>query len=220
MKQFQIKKVLPVLLIVLMFLLTACQGSNSGSVANSSSGSVEHSTPAQNSSSESLSESSAAQGSSSSQDASSEETEKKKNYMDDLELTKTDGTTVKLSSLAKENTLLVFWATWCHFCVKEIPVLEELVKEYDNLSVVMINEGDSKEKVAEFEKANNMTLNSFIDEKSVYAQKFGISGFPSIIFLAEDLEVISFVSGKMDKEEFVNAFKLIKEFRTKRGDFN
>lgn len=146
--------------------------------------------------------------------------EKKKQYIEDYELIKTDGTKEKLSSLAKENTLLVFWATWCRYCVSEIPILEELAKEYDNLSIVMINTGDNKDTVAEFETKNSMTLTSFYDEQSVIARQLGITGFPTIVFLSEDLEFISYISGKMEKENFEEAFKKIKEFRTERGDFN
>lgn len=203
--------------LMLLFSLAACQDNSKETSAAMKSSAEMSAGSGMSTGSETNSGSEMTSGSTSTETGAEEP---KKTFIDDMELTKTDGTTVKLSSLAKENTILVFWATWCHFCVKEIPILEELAKEYDNLSIVMINTGEPKDTVAAFEKSNNLQIQTFYDEKSTIAQKYGISGFPSNMFLSEDLELIAFVSGKLDKEQFEDAFKKIKEFRTKRGDFN
>lgn len=214
--------------LMLLFTLAAC-GDNKKETSAEAGSSAQTSTSAEASSdAETSSTAEAGSGteagsgatSTTSAEGASDTTEKKRTIIEDMELTATDGTTVKLSALAKENTILVFWATWCHFCVKEIPILEELAKEHDNLSIVMINTGEAKDTVAAFEKANNLQIKTYYDEKSEIARKFGITGFPSNMFLSEELELIAFVSGKLEKKEFEDAFTKIKEFRTNRGDFN
>ncbi|MBQ0023824.1 MAG: TlpA family protein disulfide reductase [Prevotellaceae bacterium] len=63
----------------------------------------------------------------------------------DIELTKPDGSKVKLSSLYGKYTYIDVWATWCGPCCKEIPHLEELVKKMagkENLQFVSFSVDD------------------------------------------------------------------------------
>ena len=44
-----------------------------------------------------------------------------------------------LINLTSEVTLISFWATWCLPCIKEIDKINAFVKDYENLSVILIN---------------------------------------------------------------------------------
>lgn len=48
----------------------------------------------------------------------------------DIELTGTDGKTVKLSSLKGKMVLIDFWASWCGPCRKENPNVVEVYNKY------------------------------------------------------------------------------------------
>ncbi len=49
----------------------------------------------------------------------------------DFKLKDLDGNVVSLSSFAGKNIVMLdFWATWCNVCKREMPVLEQVYKEY------------------------------------------------------------------------------------------
>ncbi len=56
-----------------------------------------------------------------------------------------------------------FWAPWCGPCKMIAPVLEKLAQEYDGKVVVA--------------KVNT-------DENQEYAQKYGVQGIPTLLFVA------------------------------------
>ena len=56
-----------------------------------------------------------------------------------FELTKLDGTNVKLSDLKGKKVILNFWATWCN-CQQEMPDMEAFYKEHkENVEILAIN---------------------------------------------------------------------------------
>lgn len=144
-------------------------------------------------------------------------TEQPRSYLDDLTLNALDGTTVQLSSIAKKYTVIAFWATWCQYCIEEIPILTKL-QERDDVQVIMLNSGEKLDDVKEFVESNGITLDVFYDEDSSVATQYGVSGFPTLMFITEELEAMGIVPGKIDEANFLEIFDIIDEFRTERGD--
>ena len=46
---------------------------------------------------------------------------------------------VNSDSLLGKNVLLIFWATWCEPCIKELPYLKQINEEYKGNNLVMIS---------------------------------------------------------------------------------
>lgn len=134
-------------------------------------------------------------------------------YLEDMKLTQLDGTEVQLSSLAKKYTVIVFWATWCPYCIQEMPVLEELLAEKEDLAVIMINGGEPKKTVEDFQKSGQTSLPLFLDENNDLVRKFGVQGFPGLYFVTDKLQIIGALSGKLDKEQFEKVFTIMDEHR-------
>ncbi|MDD4295625.1 MAG: TlpA disulfide reductase family protein [Ruminiclostridium sp.] len=73
---------------------------------------------------------------------------------------------VKLTDYRGKVVLLNLWATWCGYCVKELPVLQQLHEEYgDDLVVFTVSCGEDKPKVKDFIDKNKYTFIVGLDKK-------------------------------------------------------
>lgn len=53
------------------------------------------------------------------------------------------GTTRNLSDYRGHVVILNFWATWCSYCLVEMPDMQQIVEDYSEVSVLAINRGDA-----------------------------------------------------------------------------
>jgi len=69
----------------------------------------------------------------------------------DFTLPTLDGETVALSQLGDTWVLLSFWATWCHYCLMQMPYLQAVFEEKGGqIEFVGINLGESEERVRRY----------------------------------------------------------------------
>ncbi len=110
----------------------------------------------------------------------------------DFELESLDGTITKLSDLKGKNVIINFWATWCDFCVEEMPDLQKLQDEYKDkdLLILAVNVGETKEEVEKFIEENNLTLTVLLDKDGIVSNTYGVSSFPSTLAVNKDVEVV------------------------------
>jgi peroxiredoxin len=81
-----------------------------------------------------------------------------------------DGSDIKLSDFTGKEVVLVFWATWCKYCVEEIPSLNVLQKDMgDEVKILAVSdEPDS-------------TVKDFIDGRKIgYTVAIASAGFESM----------------------------------------
>jgi thiol-disulfide isomerase/thioredoxin len=61
---------------------------------------------------------------------------------------------IQLSPSTNQYTLLDFWASWCGSCIKAIPKLDSLQKQFgNNLRIIMVNPKLAGDNAAKLEKA-------------------------------------------------------------------
>lgn len=81
-----------------------------------------------------------------------------------------------------------FWATWCPYCMKELPILEGIQQTVgaDNVQVVAINTEDR----AVFRKVrralSKLTLNMSYDPGKKSADLYGVNGIPHLLIIGRD----------------------------------
>ncbi len=120
----------------------------------------------------------------------------------DFELESMDGSVIKLIETRDKNVILNFWYTGCVFCVTEMPDLQKLQDTYqDDLLLLAINVGESKEKVEEFLDENNLSFTVLLDEDMNVAYDYGIRSFPTTIAVNKKGEVIGGYIGMLTYEQ-------------------
>lgn len=141
-----------------------------------------------------------------------EKNEKESLIAPDFELKSLDGNVVKLSELRDKNVILNFWATWCGFCIVEMPDLEKLQEAHtDDLLVLTVNVGESKEVVRKFVEENNLNLAVVLDEEMKVANNYGVRSFPTSIAINKKGEAIGGYVGMLTYEQMEQLYRYFEE---------
>ena len=108
--------------------------------------------------------------------------------MPSFTLTTLDGAVVDSDSIiGKKPVFLVFWATWCPNCKREIPHINELAAEFTSQGMLFlgINVGvnDSEAKVRRYAEKLKINYPVYFDKGSQLTKKFKVSGTPTVIIV-------------------------------------
>lgn len=142
----------------------------------------------------------------------------------DFETKKTDftlidqnGNKVSLSNYRGKKVVILYWAVWCPPCKEEVPIINELSKEYNDaifLTIVSPTLGENseyktyQEEIAAYIQKNNIEVPVLIDEGKKCLDIYGIERYPCTIFVDEYGDIREKVgseekSGKLTKEEII-----------------
>ena len=115
------------------------------------------------------------------------------------------GKKIQLSKVKANNTLLVFWASWCPYCKAALPKLE---KYYDpdhpeKLQIIAVSVDESKkpvEKEIKKEGYNWINIAELKGWDSPIAEMYGVSSTPTFFLLDKDKRIIAKPNiGKLEK---------------------
>jgi thiol-disulfide isomerase/thioredoxin len=100
--------------------------------------------------------------------------------------------------------LLNFWATWCAPCIKEMPDLSKLQKDFKrkNFKIIAISEDfKGAEEIRAFYKTNELTnLGIYMDKKNALFKELGIVGLPTTIIIDSEGKEVARAMGYIDWE--------------------
>lgn len=129
----------------------------------------------------------------------------------DFELESLNGT-IKLSEMRDKFVLLNFWATWCGYCVVEMPDLQKLQDTYkDDLLIITVNVGEDKETVQKFMEENNLDLTVVLDVDSNVANTYGVRSFPTTIAVNKKGEAVKGYVGMLTYEQMEQLYSFFEE---------
>lgn len=98
-----------------------------------------------------------------------------------------DGAEVHVSTHHGKVVVLTFWATWCGYCLKELPVLENLQRSVgkSRIEVVAINTDKDRAKyVAMRRRLKDFQLTMTADERGgEVAKPYAVTGLPYIVMI-------------------------------------
>lgn len=63
----------------------------------------------------------------------------------DFALLDINGNVIKLSDFRDKIVFINFWASWCPFCIDEMPDIQKVAMKYDDVTVLFINRGENIE---------------------------------------------------------------------------
>jgi thiol-disulfide isomerase/thioredoxin len=116
-----------------------------------------------------------------------------------------EGEAVTLTQIADGRPLVVnFWATWCPYCVEELPDFQGIVADYgDRVSFAFVDVTDgSRETVegaASFLEENGFAdLPAYYDTELAAATEYGASSLPTTVVVDGEGQIVSVSAGMID----------------------
>lgn len=129
----------------------------------------------------------------------------------DFELKDMEDNLVKLSDFRGKKVMINFWATWCGYCVKEMPDLMKLQEEYgDDLVILYVNVAETKSKIEEFVEEHSLTGTIVRDEDGKISATYGVSAYPTTYAINEKGEVVTGYRGFMEYNMMEIMYNMIK----------
>ncbi len=118
----------------------------------------------------------------------------------DFTLLNLEGEEVSLSDFRGQYILINFWATWCKYCDMEMPDLDRLNEENEDLVVLAVNVGEEKELVDEYIKEGDYRFPVVLDETGDVALTYLINAFPTSYFVDKEGILLGGVPGMLTYE--------------------
>lgn len=129
----------------------------------------------------------------------------------DIKLFDKNSNEVHLSDFEGKPVILNFWATWCGYCIQEMPDFEEAYKKYgDEIQFLIVNTDDGISKGEKFIANKGYTFPTYYDLEYNAAITYGISGIPRTIAIDKDGNIKYNRSGMLTKESLEAVIEMIK----------
>ena len=91
------------------------------------------------------------------------------------------GVAVSLSQFRGKVVLLNFWATWCHPCLQEMPLMDQLYQTLRQRPFVMwaVAMKEDREKVAPFMDKHHFQFTALLDRDGAVSTRYKLRGLPT-----------------------------------------
>ncbi len=121
----------------------------------------------------------------------------------DFTVTDLKGNPVRLSDYRGKVVFLNFWATWCPWCVKEMPSMQVLMnnlqKKYASQFVILaVDAGESVSQVKKWLKGKDLEFHFVLDPKGQVNGMYGVRGLPSTYIVKKNGEILGRAVGARD----------------------
>ncbi len=149
---------------------------------------------------------SSSQAASSSRSEGGETEEPERTAAPNFTMTDLEGNTVELDSLKGKPIVLNFWASWCGYCVQEMPDFDTVYQELgDEVTFVMLNVTDgvreTREKGEKHYAEKGYSFPVYFDDQGTQGTNtYGVSGFPTTYFIDRNGNLAAYAGGMIDEE--------------------
>jgi thiol-disulfide isomerase/thioredoxin len=119
----------------------------------------------------------------------------------DVDFLNADNQSVKLSSFRGRVVLLNIYATWCGFCMAEMPSLDKLSEKYEGAGLAVIPVGIDKEGVPllkQIFRKKGFDLPIYADPWQNLPQSYGLNGVPYAVLIDREGYEITRINGAVN----------------------
>ncbi|HEB69808.1 MAG TPA: TlpA family protein disulfide reductase [Desulfobulbus sp.] len=107
-----------------------------------------------------------------------------------------DGKPVDMAQvIGKQPVMLIFWASWCPNCKREVPEINKFYDKYgpQGMAFIGINVGfnDSIGRARAFMKITKMAYPVLFDAKGTLSKEYKVRGVPTVIVADKQGKVVS-----------------------------
>lgn len=123
----------------------------------------------------------------------------------------------QLLAPAETPSLLFVYASWCPYCRKQAPIMEQLARDFEGkLNIVPISIDEDSQKLAVYLQRSGFALETFrVDEPDYLRFRKALAtsgsqftgGIPHSVLLGKDGKLIDEVSGHVEYEVFKSALE-------------
>jgi peroxiredoxin len=120
----------------------------------------------------------------------------------DFALNDMDGNEVRLSDMRGRVVVLNFFATWCRYCVNELPELDSAESAFrkENMVLFLIS-SEPKEVLERFMREKGYSFSVLLDNERRVSSLYDISGIPRTLLIGKKGELLYSKSGEIRSVE-------------------
>lgn len=122
--------------------------------------------------------------------------------VDGIELQAFDGDgTVSLASYGGRPLVVNYWASWCTFCIEEMPDFQSVYREVsEDVSFLGIDLQDSPDLARRLAVSTGVTYDLAADPDATSFNAVGAVGMPTTLFVDDSGRILERFTGPMDAE--------------------
>ncbi|MBQ7378686.1 MAG: TlpA family protein disulfide reductase [Clostridia bacterium] len=124
-----------------------------------------------------------------------------------------NGNSVKLSDFYGKPVVINFWATWCGYCVREMPDFDKAYAENPDVVFLMVNVTDgvheTVDKATAFVQEQGFGFDIYFDTQGQATSAYRITGYPTTVFVNANGDVVAKEVGMISYETLIAGLELI-----------
>lgn len=119
----------------------------------------------------------------------------------DFTLLDMDGNEAKLSDHRGKMVFLNFWATWCQHCDLEMPDLQQVHDENEDLVVLAVNVREDVNTVQKYLDEGGYDFPVVLDDDGHIAAVYLVSGMPTTYFISTEGILVGYFPGMLTLDQ-------------------